>query len=370
MPFYKDTKTKTNTYYVKFNYTDWQGNKKQKLKRGFKTQKEAKAYEHDFLANLSTDCTMAFTALVNHYLDSRKARVKPTTYETKSSIILKIIQPFFLNYSINEITPAIIEKFQNSLINSNKNYSATYLRTINSTLSALFNYAVKFFKLNSNPVRIAGTIGKGKSNRMDIWTQEDFIKFINTLTRQDDFAKQHLHRKVPATSYALAYKLLFYGGFREGELLALTINDFDTQAGTITINKTLAVIKGHIIIQPPKTLKSSRVVPMPDFICQQLKEYISSMVEPEPTDRLFPLINKHSILQVMNCISEKAGLKKIRIHDLRHSHASLLIERGFSPLMIADRLGHEKVQTTLDIYSHLYPNKADEISKDLQNLAF
>ena len=94
------------------------------------------------------------------------------------------------------------------------------------------------------------------------------------------------------------------------------------------------------------------------------------MVEATNTDALFPFLNKHSLLQAMNITSKLAGVKKIRIHDLRHSHASLLIERGFSPIMIADRLGHEKIQTTIDIYSHLYPNKDKEISKNLEQLAF
>lgn len=368
MPVFKDTKT--NTYYCKFYYVDWQGNKKQKLKRGFKLQKEAKSFEADFLANLSTDCTMSFETLINHYLEDRRARVKPTTYETKSSVIIHKILPFFKNYSINQITPAIVNKYQNYMINNENSYSATYLRTINSTLSAIFNYAVKYFRLRDNPVRIAGTMGKAKSGRMDIWTVDDFKKFIEALSRNDDFSRAHLHRKAPVESYILCFKILFFGGIREGEALALTVNDFDSINDCLDINKTLAVVKGQVIIQAPKTLKSHRRVPIPKFLSQEIKAYIDNMVEATNTDALFPFLNKHSLLQAMNITSKLAGVKKIRIHDLRHSHASLLIERGFSPIMIADRLGHEKIQTTIDIYSHLYPNKDKEISKNLEQLAF
>lgn len=368
MPVFKDCKT--NTYYCKFYYVDWQGNRKQKMKRGFKLQKDAKAFEADFLANTSTDCTMSFDTLIKHYFEDRKARVKPTTFEMKYSLITTRILPYFKNFSINEITPAIINKYQNYMINNEKNYSATYLRTINSTLSAIFNYAVKYFRLRDNPVRIAGTMGKAKSGRMDIWTIDDFKKFIEALSRNDDFAKAHLHRKAPVESYILYFKILFFGGLREGEALALTINDFDSINDCIDVNKTLAIVNSKTIIQAPKTLKSNRRVPIPKFLCEEIQQYIDKMVESSPTDALFPFLNKHSLLQAMDNTSKLAGVKRIRIHDLRHSHASLLIERGFSPIMIAERLGHEKIQTTIDIYSHLYPNKDKEISKNLENLAF
>lgn len=368
MPVFKDSKT--NTYYCKFYYVDWQGNRKQKMKRGFKLQKDAKAFEADFLANTSTDCTMSFDTLIKHYFEDRKARVKPTTFEMKYSLITTRILPYFKNFSINEITPAIINKYQNYMINNEKKYSATYLRTINSTLSAIFNYAVKYFRLRDNPVRIAGTMGKAKSGRMDIWTIDDFKKFIESLGRNDDFAKAHLHRKAPIEAYILCFKILFFGGLREGEALALTVNDFDVVNDCLNVNKTLAVVNGKTIIQAPKTLKSNRRVPLPKFLCNEIQQYIDKMVEASTTDALFPFLNKHSLLQAMAITSKLAGVKKIRIHDLRHSHASLLIERGFSPIMIADRLGHEKIQTTIDIYSHLYPNKDREISKNLENLAF
>ena len=98
-----------------------------------------------------------------------------------------------------------------------------------------------------------------------------------------------------------------------------------------------------------------------------LKEYMAKCYEIQPNDRLFPYTKSflnHEMLR--GC--KKSGVKKIRVHDLRHSHASLLIEMGCQPLLIADRLGHEKIQTTLDTYSHLYPNKQTEVAKQLENI--
>ncbi len=84
----------------------------------------------------------------------------------------------------------------------------------------------------------------------------------------------------------------------------------------------------------------------------------------DPNDRLFPY-TMHFLHHEMEQGCKKSGVKKIRIHDLRHSHASLLVEMGFSPLLIAERLGHEHVQTTMDTYSHLYPNKQTEVAQRL-----
>lgn len=86
-----------------------------------------------------------------------------------------------------------------------------------------------------------------------------------------------------------------------------------------------------------------------------------------PNDRLFPY-TMHFLHHEMKRGCKKSGVKKIRIHDLRHSHASLLVEMGFSPLLVAERLGHEHVQTTMDTYSHLYSNKQKEVAQRLDTL--
>lgn len=104
---------------------------------------------------------------------------------------------------------------------------------------------------------------------------------------------------------------------------------------------------------------------MPDFLCDELKDYISRLYGILPTDRIFHL-TKSFLHHEMTRGAEKAGVKRIRIHDLRHSHASLLVEMGFQPLAIAERLGHEKIETTLNTYSHLYPNKQAELAEKLE----
>ena len=149
--------------------------------------------------------------------------------------------------------------------------------------------------------------------------------------------------------------------------LRLTPADVDLVKNTITINKTFQRINGRDVIWSPKTPKSNRVVTIPQTLANCLKEYMDKCYEIQPDDRLFPYTKSflnHEMLR--GC--KKSGVKKIRVHDLRHSHASLLIEMGCQPLLIADRLGHEKIQTTLNTYSHLYPNKQAEVAAQLENV--
>lgn len=155
MPAYKNER---GTYYAKFRYIDWQGNKKQKKKEGFKTKKEALSFEREFLLKETSNPDMIFGSLVELYMSDIKARIRQTTYETKENIIYNRVLPFFKNKKINEITAGDVRHWQNELINSD--YSKTYIKTINNQLSAIFNYAMRYHNLSKNPAREAGSVGK------------------------------------------------------------------------------------------------------------------------------------------------------------------------------------------------------------------
>ena len=105
-------------------------------------------------------------------------------------------------------------------------------------------------------------------------------------------------------------------------------------------------------------------ISIPDFLYDDIHEYISKLYGIGKGDRIF-YFTKSALEKEIKRASEKAGLTPIRVHDLRHSHASMLIELGFTPLEIADRLGHESVKTTLDTYSHLYPDKDQKLADRL-----
>ena len=151
----------------------------------------------------------------------------------------------------------------------------------------------------------------------------------------------------------------------EGELLALTASDFNFERQTLTINKSLQNIKGNIIITPPKTPKSNRTIKIPQFLVDEMQDYIKSLYGLEPDDRIFP-ISKAYLHHEMNRGAKAAGVKRIRIHDLRHSHVSLLIEMGFSAVAIAERVGHESIDITYR-YAHLFPTKQTEMANRLNS---
>ena len=349
MPIYKDQNR--GTWFCKFNYKDWQGKIKQKKKEGFKTQKEAKEFERDFLNKAKADCDIVFNNLVELYLEDCRSRLKPTTLNNKTYSINKNILPYFKEQPINKITPAMVRTWQNELIN--KEYSQTYLKTIHTQLSAVFNYAVKYYNLSSNPAAICGSMGKQNADSMQFWTKEEFKLFLEAI-------KDNLISKA-------AFSILFWTGIRSGELLGLRLNDFDFINKRLLIRRNYARLKESDLFLEPKTQKSRRSIAIPAFLCDIVKEYAAKLYEYEANQRLF-MITKYYLKREMDSGCKKSGVKRIRIHDLRHSHASLLIELGFSPLLIAERLGHEKVETTLQIYAHLYPNKHSEVAEKLEEL--
>lgn len=350
MPVYKNEER--NTWYCKFNYKDWQGVTRQKKKEGFKTQKEAKAFEREFLEKAHSNPDMTFGSLVALYLEDCKTRLKPTTLHNKKNVIETKILPFFKDMPLDTIEPATIRKWQNAMIVDENNYTQTYLKCMNNHISAIFNFATKYYKLPSNPARVCGSMGKNNADTMQFWTTKEFNIFINVVDK-------------PTTK--VMFSILFYTGMRSGELMALTLNDFDFTNKTISINKNYARLNGQDLILEPKTQKSKRTITIPQFLCDMINEYVSLLYDYEPSERLFTVSKNYFILE-MKKYCKLTGIKKIRIHDLRHSHASLLIELGFPPLLISERLGHENIQTTLQTYSHLYPNKHSEVADKLEEI--
>lgn len=351
MPVYKDEKRKT--WYCAFRYKDWTGTTRQHKKRGFAKKSEAAQYERDFLKKLSGSCDMAFGSMVELYMEDCKTRLRSTTYEGKKYLIESKILPAFKDLPVTDITPATVRKWQNDLIDDESEYAPTYLKTINNQLSAIFNYAKRYYGLSINPAAVAGSIGKKNAESMQFWTQDEFQLFAAAVLDK------------PA-SFAI-FNTLFWTGMRSGELLALTLDDVDFEVKTISITKSYARIGCKDVISPPKTPKSRRVITAPDFLLDIIQDYAGRLVDYEPSERLFEY-TKHYLQSEMARGCKKSGVKKIRVHDIRHSHASLLIELGFSPLLISERLGHENVETTLETYAHLYPDKHGEVSSKLNTL--
>ena len=352
MPVYKNEDN--GTWYVLTRYLDWKGERKQKCKRGFETKREAQEWERVFQQQSAADMDMNFAAFVELYINDMKPRVKENTWLTKKHIIETKILPYFEKKNVNEITTKDVIAWQNELLafrdEKRRPYSQTYLKTVHNQLSAIFNHAVRHYDLRSNPAAKAGNMGTEERKEMKFWTKEEYKKFADEMMDK------------PVSYYA--FEMLYWCGIREGELLALTAGDFDFEKGTVTISKSYQRLHGEDIITTPKTKKSNRTIKMPQFLCEEMQDYIGMLYGYKKKDRIFP-ISKNYLHREMDRGSRAAGVKRIRIHDLRHSHISLLIDMGFSAVAIADRVGHESIEITYR-YAHLFPSKQTEMAKKLE----
>ena len=342
------------TWYVMARYTNWKGEHKQKCKRGFPTKREAQEWERTFQLQNAADMDMSFEAFTELYGEDVRPRLKENTWLTKEHIIKTKILPYFGKRNISEITTKDVIAWQNELLafrdEKKQPYSQTYLKTVHNQLSAIFNHAVRHYDLRSNPAAKAGSIGDKDSGKINFWTKEEYQRFADEMMDK------------PVSFYA--FEMLYWCGIREGELLALTPADFDFTAGTVRISKSYQRLHGEDVITTPKTKKSNRMIKMPPFLCEEMQDYLKMLYGLRKKDRIFT-ISKSYLHHEMDRGAKAAGLKRIRIHDLRHSHVSLLIDMGFTPVAIADRLGHESIEVTLR-YAHLFPSKQTEMIERLE----
>lgn len=349
MPAYKDEKT--GSWYAKFYYEGFLGERKTKFKRGFETKKEALDYEREFLVMQQGSVSMKLESFVEVYFKDKEGRLKLRTVDIKRKLIEQKIIPYFAEKTLDEITPLDLMKWQNDLLN--KGFKPTYLRMIQNQMTALFNHAERFYGLKNNPCKKIDKMGKPNAKELNFWTKEEFDIFIDSFSEDE---------KV----YKLIYELLFWLGCRIGEVMALTFSDIDYEKSTVTINKTLFRRGKEILITTPKTESSVREVTIPEFLVDEIKQYVESIYKPENDNRLFELTDR-AVQKKIKSKANKCHLKPIRVHDLRHSHVAFLIEKGVQPLVIAQRVGHDSVNTTMNIYGHLYPNKQKQVA-DMLNM--
>lgn len=352
MPVYKDHNK--GTWYAAFYYEDWNGVHKKKLKRGFPTKKAAQEWERQFLLQKAGSVDMNFEDFVELYCNDLKNRVRENTWQTKETVIYKKIVPHFKEKKLCEIKPRDVIAWQNELLTykdeNGKTYASTYINKVHGQLSSIFNYAIKYYGLEQNPARIAGCVASEKRREIIVWTKEEYIKFADVM--------------MDKPIYYYAFEMLYWCGIREGELLALTPEDFDFEKKKVSITKSYQRINGRDVITDPKTQKSIRVVSMPGFLADEMEDYIHSLYGVSKDDRIFPL-SKSNLHKAMDRGSKEAGVPRIRIHDLRHSHISLLISLGFSAVEIADRVGHESIHITYQ-YAHMFPERQKEMVHQLE----
>ena len=303
---------KTGKWLIQFRYTNWQGERKKTTKRGFNTKRDAEEWVRNFLMSQQADFNMNFEEFVKIYRNDINNRNRSSTTETKDNIIDTKILPYFAKKSMNSITAADIRSWQNEVIALRKKdgtpYAETYLHTINNQLKAIFNYAVTYYDLQNNPCKKVSSMGKKQASEMRFLTVDD---------------------------------------------------------KTIRINKTYNTKEKKN--GPTKTYASTRTISVPDFLLADIKDYMNSVYGLTKHDRLFQ-VTKYYMEHEKERALKNSGIEHIRIHDLRHSHCALLFEMGIAPLEVKERLGHKNIETTLNVYAHVYPDKQRKLSDKLDKV--
>lgn len=355
MSVHKDKSIKSKPYYVKHHH---------KTYRGFKTKNEAQAFEYklvnDELDNNSEFIT--FSSLAKEYLNHQKAYTSYGTYQKCKNIIENIILPNVPNKILENYRQIDCQRFADYVLTLD--YSTTYKNVIIQKFKRLFYYACSYYGLIKNPAICIQKIDKSSKEkindydkRLNVWNELEFSTFIES---------------VDSYLYQIFFTTLYLTGMRLGECLALTWREIDNDKITIKKNLTRKTDKGPYEIKSPKTISSMRVITISNSLAKILAEYKTSE-EAIPGfsenwfvfGRLKPL-SQTTIDRVKESAVKKSGVKRIRIHDLRHSFATNMINNGVQPIAVSKMLGHSSVTVTLNIYTHLLEKSSDEMLKQME----
>lgn len=344
-----------DSWYASFYYQDWTGERRRKKKEGFATKKDAQAFQRKFLERSAGQCTMSFASFAKIYLNYCQKRVKPSTYTTKEVAFRRYLLPYFSELAMADIEPRQVHSWQEQLAQDAAHLSGGYKKYIYSQLAAVFHFAERYYYLGRNPLKQCSAPDGNDENerrKMRFWTLAQFKSFAAKLGR--------------SSQEYLIFQLLFWTGLRRGEMLALRPDSFDFAQKCLNVERNLTYVSGTRHMTTPKTKSSRRTITLPDFLLAMVKRYIARH-SIEQNAQLFE-IHPGRLLRCIKRICGEIGLSPISLHGFRHSHASMLIEQGVQPMVIAERLGHGSVQVTLKVYSHLYPHKHRELAERLNSL--
>ena len=329
----------SGSYYVvaSLGFDEVTGKRMQKKKRGFKTQTEAKKWYDDFIAKHSKKAIVHGATLTvelfleKYFVPHYKNKVTTRTFMTFSSKLKRL--KYFYPMKMLDVKPIHIKKWHTDILE--EGLSNNYLKDLHQTVKELFDMALTLGVVSENPARQVGNM-KRTRKKVDFWTKEEFEKFIKTFEKDD--VVEHL-------KYT-CFLFLFMTGLRISELQALTWEDVDFVNKAVQVNKSMFYQnKNNWQINPTKTFASNRKIYLDDLTTKALSSWKKHQ--------------KHG---------EMAEVKSIRIHDLRHSHASLLLSLGMNDLELKNRLGHADIQTTLGVYSHLRPSAMKEVADKLEGV--
>lgn len=331
------------------------GIEKQKRLSGFKTKREANDAYVEFITTYKqtpAKKNISFLELYNEYENFLRSRTKSSTHYDFKSKTEGHILPYFKDYIVEKITPKDILNWQQSL----DKYSYNYKCHLRNCLSSMLRYADKYHNIPNQLPKVDGFRNLEAKKEMSIWTPDQFQSVMEHI---DDII------------YKTFFYALYYTGCRKGEMLATTWNDWDLKNNTLNINKSVSkkVTGASWMLTTPKNASSIRKIRVPEFLCSIIKS-LHEWAKENKISGDFVFIGEKplpetSICRILKNAAKAAEIPEIRIHDFRHSHASLLISEGASIVAVAKRLGHSNIEQTLNTYAHMMPNEEDTIIKIL-----
>lgn len=283
---------------------------------------------------------LTFVKLYEEYKEYTKSRTKESSYYDFCSKSDLHILPYFKDLFVEEITPKMLLEWQNKL----DGFSYRYKFCIRSYLKAILNYADKYYDIPNKLNKVDGFRNVEMKQEMLFWTPEEFNTFIEKVSREE---------------YRAFFYALYYTGARKGEILATTWSDWDLNNAYLNITKSVTkkVFDTPWAITKPKNESSIRKISLPGLLIDVMKQYKIGRENYKfvfSQDKPFADSN---IERIQKEACELAEVKKIRLHDFRHSHASLLISGGASIVAVTKRLGHSNIEQTLNTYAHMMPDE-------------
>ncbi len=358
MPIYKMSGKKDGLqqYRVRINYTDASGNAKQ-LDRIAYGKDSAKQLEAKLLSDIkekSPTERITVRELYDDYMAAKKQSVRATSWDKSRNVLETHILPRIGSVRLEHLTPQRLQKWKNDV--GELELALTTKRNVYKELNSMLNWAVKLERIRRNPLKSVGTFQdvyfEKPAEKLKYYTAEQYKEFSAVARESGDWP------------YYVFFSIAFYTGMRKGEINALKWSDIE--GTTLHVRRSIAQkLKGGDIETPPKNKSSYRdlQIPLP------LMEILHTHKQRQQKDSRFTedyrvcggssVLRDSSIENKNKAYSAAAGLPHIRIHDFRHTHASLLVNEGISIQEVARRLGHSKVEITWNTYSHLYPREEE-----------
>lgn len=342
-------------WYTSFRFKDPKtGKPRQKKKEGFPTKREALQYQRKFLDRIAAgDAGELFADLWSEYIADAARYCKRSTIIVRQTVYTHHIPDEWKNRPASAITPDDIRRWRNWMVDAG--LKPITIRSYNTIVSAAFLWMERYHDSIKSPFAAAGPLRlpPAKGKKLDYWTLEEYRAFIG---------------RVEEPVLRMACEMLFYTGLRRGELLALRWMDINLDAGILHVRRNRVAVDHKIYITTPKTPSSIRDVPIPKRLIAELRDWKAKQYKPNAKSLIISFA-PYVLTTRFRREQQRQGVKHtIKLHSLRHSHASLLIQLGFSIQAIADRLGHTTPTQVLQTYGHLYPSRRQEIADKLDDI--